>query len=81
MYRSHRHDGARCWEVRTGEGGGRGFTRSVLIKPSALPFSDLQGIRTYAKRDGSDWILNGSKVSGVVGDEKHVCSFSPASVC
>ncbi|XP_045337050.1 long-chain specific acyl-CoA dehydrogenase, mitochondrial isoform X2 [Leopardus geoffroyi] len=24
--------------------------------------SDLQGIRTNAKRDGSDWILNGSKV-------------------
>lgn len=27
-----------------------------------LSFSDLQGIRTHAKRDGSDWILNGSKV-------------------
>lgn len=25
-------------------------------------FSDLQGVRTYAKRDGSDWILNGNKV-------------------
>lgn len=24
--------------------------------------SDLQGIRTNAKRDGDDWILNGSKV-------------------
>lgn len=24
--------------------------------------SDLQGVKTYAKRDGSDWILNGSKV-------------------
>uniref|UniRef100_A0A8D0HAM8 Long-chain specific acyl-CoA dehydrogenase, mitochondrial n=1 Tax=Sphenodon punctatus TaxID=8508 RepID=A0A8D0HAM8_SPHPU len=24
--------------------------------------SDLQGVRTYAKKDGSDWILNGSKV-------------------
>ncbi|XP_077011092.1 long-chain specific acyl-CoA dehydrogenase, mitochondrial [Tamandua tetradactyla] len=24
--------------------------------------SDLQGIRTYAKKDGSDWILNGSKM-------------------
>uniref|UniRef100_A0A8C9LBM1 Long-chain-acyl-CoA dehydrogenase n=1 Tax=Pavo cristatus TaxID=9049 RepID=A0A8C9LBM1_PAVCR len=23
--------------------------------------SDLQGVRTYAKKDGSDWILNGSK--------------------
>lgn len=25
-------------------------------------FSDLQGIRTNAKQDGNDWILNGSKV-------------------
>uniref|UniRef100_W5MB52 Long-chain specific acyl-CoA dehydrogenase, mitochondrial n=2 Tax=Lepisosteus oculatus TaxID=7918 RepID=W5MB52_LEPOC len=24
--------------------------------------SDLQGVKTYAKRDGSDWILNGSKI-------------------
>ncbi|KAA0714564.1 Long-chain specific acyl-CoA dehydrogenase, mitochondrial [Triplophysa tibetana] len=24
--------------------------------------SDLQGVKTYAKRDGTDWILNGSKV-------------------
>ncbi|XP_061686829.1 long-chain specific acyl-CoA dehydrogenase, mitochondrial [Syngnathoides biaculeatus] len=24
--------------------------------------SDIQGVRTYAKRDGSDWILNGNKV-------------------
>ncbi|KAK1165940.1 long-chain specific acyl-CoA dehydrogenase, mitochondrial [Acipenser oxyrinchus oxyrinchus] len=24
--------------------------------------SDLQGVRTFAKKDGSDWILNGSKV-------------------
>lgn len=24
--------------------------------------SDLQGIRTTAKKDGNDWILNGSKV-------------------
>lgn len=23
--------------------------------------SDLQGVRTNAKKDGSDWILNGSK--------------------
>ncbi len=27
-----------------------------------FPFSDLQGVRTNAKRDGSDWILNGNKV-------------------
>nr|KAF6495757.1 hypothetical protein HJG63_010144 [Rousettus aegyptiacus] len=25
-------------------------------------YSDLQGVRTNAKKDGSDWILNGSKV-------------------
>ncbi|KAL7369824.1 hypothetical protein ABVT39_009804 [Epinephelus coioides] len=24
--------------------------------------SDLQGVKTYAKKDGSDWILNGNKV-------------------
>ena len=24
--------------------------------------SNLQGVRTNAKKDGSDWILNGSKV-------------------
>ena len=24
--------------------------------------SDLQGVRTNDKKDGSDWILNGSKV-------------------
>ena len=24
--------------------------------------SDLQGVRTNAKKDGDDWILNGSKV-------------------
>lgn len=29
---------------------------------SLLPFSDLQGMKTYAKRDGADWILNGNKV-------------------
>uniref|UniRef100_A0A2K6FYK9 Long-chain specific acyl-CoA dehydrogenase, mitochondrial n=1 Tax=Propithecus coquereli TaxID=379532 RepID=A0A2K6FYK9_PROCO len=28
--------------------------------------SDLQGVKTNAKRDGSDWILNGSKLSDVV---------------
>ena len=26
-----------------------------------IPNSDLQGVRTRAKKDGSDWILNGSK--------------------
>ena len=28
----------------------------------SIIFSDLQGMRTIAKRDGDDWILNGSKV-------------------
>ena len=28
---------------------------------SVQTYSDLQGIRTTAKQDGSDWILNGSK--------------------
>ncbi|TGZ39769.1 hypothetical protein CRM22_011247 [Opisthorchis felineus] len=32
----------------------------AMTEPSAG--SDLQGIRTTAKRDGNDWILNGSKV-------------------
>ncbi|KAH3702895.1 long-chain specific acyl-CoA dehydrogenase, mitochondrial-like [Dreissena polymorpha] len=32
----------------------------AMTEPSAG--SDLQGIRTYAKQDGEDWILNGSKV-------------------
>ncbi|CAH8494680.1 unnamed protein product [Dicrocoelium dendriticum] len=32
----------------------------AMTEPSAG--SDLQSIRTHAKRDGSDWILNGSKV-------------------
>ena len=31
-----------------------------MTEPSAG--SDLQGIRTYAKQDGDDWIINGSKV-------------------
>lgn len=57
-----------------GEGGCTAtvFIRNVLIKPLASPYSDLQGIRTYAKRDGSDWILNGSKVKST--------SASPASL-
>lgn len=33
--------------------------------PFEFHFSDLQGVRTYAKKDGSDWILNGSKVSAL----------------
>ncbi|XP_071824747.1 long-chain specific acyl-CoA dehydrogenase, mitochondrial-like [Apostichopus japonicus] len=32
----------------------------AMTEPSAG--SDLQGIKTYAKKDGDDWILNGSKV-------------------
>ncbi|XP_071832823.1 long-chain specific acyl-CoA dehydrogenase, mitochondrial-like isoform X3 [Apostichopus japonicus] len=32
----------------------------AMTEPSSG--SDLQGIKTYAKQDGDDWILNGSKV-------------------
>ncbi|PIK36194.1 putative long-chain specific acyl-CoA dehydrogenase, mitochondrial isoform X2 [Apostichopus japonicus] len=32
----------------------------AMTEPSAG--SDLQGIKTYAKKEGDDWILNGSKV-------------------
>uniref|UniRef100_A0A3B5KTP4 Long-chain specific acyl-CoA dehydrogenase, mitochondrial n=1 Tax=Xiphophorus couchianus TaxID=32473 RepID=A0A3B5KTP4_9TELE len=31
----------------------------AMTEPGA---GDLQGVRTYAKKDGSDWILNGNKV-------------------
>ncbi|CAF98217.1 unnamed protein product, partial [Tetraodon nigroviridis] len=55
---------------------GRCISAIAMTEPGAG--SDLQGIRTYAKRDGSDWILNGSKVSGAAGDEKHnSCSVRP----
>ncbi|TWW63956.1 Long-chain specific acyl-CoA dehydrogenase, mitochondrial [Takifugu flavidus] len=39
---------------------GRCIGAIAMTEPGAG--SDLQGIRTHAKRDGSDWILNGSKV-------------------
>ncbi|XP_067275700.1 long-chain specific acyl-CoA dehydrogenase, mitochondrial-like [Pseudorasbora parva] len=32
----------------------------AMTEPAAG--SDLQGVKTYAKKDGTDWILNGSKV-------------------
>lgn len=32
------------------------------VNPLVSCGSDLQGVRTYAKKDGSDWILNGNKV-------------------
>ena len=35
------------------------FLLSVCCVTGVL--SDLQGVKTYAKQDGSDWILNGSK--------------------
>ena len=34
--------------------------------------SDLQAIKTNAKRDGDDWILNGSKVFIRKGEIKNV---------
>jgi len=39
---------------------GKLITAIAMTEPSAG--SDLQGIKTYAKQDGDDWILNGSKV-------------------
>uniref|UniRef100_A0A8C4TTT8 Acyl-CoA dehydrogenase long chain n=1 Tax=Falco tinnunculus TaxID=100819 RepID=A0A8C4TTT8_FALTI len=39
---------------------GRCIGAIAMTEPGAG--SDLQGVRTYAKKDGSDWILNGSKV-------------------
>ena len=38
---------------------GKIITAIAMTEPGAG--SDLQGIRTYAKKDGDDWILNGSK--------------------
>ena len=35
---------------------------SYFFNFSFIAHSDLQGIRTTAKKDGDDWILNGSKV-------------------
>ncbi|XP_059583111.1 long-chain specific acyl-CoA dehydrogenase, mitochondrial isoform X1 [Alligator mississippiensis] len=39
---------------------GKCISAIAMTEPGAG--SDLQGVRTYAKKDGSDWILNGSKV-------------------
>ncbi|XP_044287915.1 long-chain specific acyl-CoA dehydrogenase, mitochondrial [Varanus komodoensis] len=39
---------------------GRCIGAIAMTEPGAG--SDLQGVRTFAKKDGSDWILNGSKV-------------------
>ncbi|XP_034006979.1 long-chain specific acyl-CoA dehydrogenase, mitochondrial isoform X2 [Trematomus bernacchii] len=39
---------------------GRCISAIAMTEPGAG--SDLQGVKTYAKRDGSDWILNGNKV-------------------
>merc|ERR1711976_208710 len=39
---------------------GQCITAIAMTEPGAG--SDLQGVRTNAKRDGDDWILNGSKV-------------------
>ena len=40
--------------------------------------SDLQGIRTRAKKDGDDYILNGSKVfitNGILGKNYYLATF------
>ncbi|KAL6115318.1 acadl [Pungitius sinensis] len=39
---------------------GRRIGAIAMTEPGAG--SDLQGVKTYAKRDGGDWILNGNKV-------------------
>uniref|UniRef100_A0A8C6WSD5 Acyl-CoA dehydrogenase long chain n=1 Tax=Neogobius melanostomus TaxID=47308 RepID=A0A8C6WSD5_9GOBI len=39
---------------------GKCITAIAMTEPGAG--SDLQGVRTNARRDGSDWILNGNKV-------------------
>ncbi|XP_056451254.1 long-chain specific acyl-CoA dehydrogenase, mitochondrial-like [Gadus chalcogrammus] len=39
---------------------GKCISAIAMTEPGAG--SDLQGVRTHAKRDGSDWILNGNKV-------------------
>ncbi|RVE75232.1 hypothetical protein OJAV_G00014750 [Oryzias javanicus] len=39
---------------------GKCITAIAMTEPGAG--SDLQGVRTYAKKDGNDWILNGNKV-------------------
>merc|ERR1711976_639179 len=38
---------------------GKCISAIAMTEPGAG--SDLQGIKTYAKKDGDDWILNGSK--------------------
>jgi alkylation response protein AidB-like acyl-CoA dehydrogenase len=52
-----------------------GFARGELIGALAMTEpgtgSDLRGIRTHARRDGDDWILNGAKTfisSGIMSD-------------
>uniref|UniRef100_A0A672H0K2 Long-chain specific acyl-CoA dehydrogenase, mitochondrial n=1 Tax=Salarias fasciatus TaxID=181472 RepID=A0A672H0K2_SALFA len=39
---------------------GKCISAIAMSEPGAG--SDLQGVRTYAKKDGDDWILNGNKV-------------------
>ncbi|XP_034720979.1 long-chain specific acyl-CoA dehydrogenase, mitochondrial [Etheostoma cragini] len=39
---------------------GKCISAIAMTEPGAG--SDLQGVKTYAKKDGSDWILNGNKV-------------------
>ncbi|XP_029306994.1 LOW QUALITY PROTEIN: long-chain specific acyl-CoA dehydrogenase, mitochondrial-like [Cottoperca gobio] len=39
---------------------GKCIAAVAMTEPGAG--SDLQGVKTYAKKDGSDWILNGNKV-------------------
>ncbi|GAA2839164.1 acyl-CoA dehydrogenase family protein [Crossiella cryophila] len=48
---------------------GKLITAIAMSEPGAG--SDLQGIRTHARRDGSDWVLSGSKIfitNGILSD-------------
>lgn len=45
--------------------------------------SDLQGMKSWARRDGDDWILNGSKVfitNGYIADTVLVCAITDRDV-
>ena len=61
---------------------GRKIGALGMTEPAAG--SDLQGIRTYAKQDGDDWILNGSKVfitNGYLSDVVVVVAVTNPQVC
>ena len=61
---------------------GRKIGALGMTEPAAG--SDFQGIQTYAKQDGDDWILNGSKVfitNGYLSDVVVVVAVTNPQVC